>query len=48
MDGVLKQTVNASSLSVQLAMGTGTHRLTVQAKDNAGTILKSTVNITVQ
>jgi len=48
LDGTLKQTINSASISVQLAMASGTHRLTVQAKDANGVLVKSTINITVQ
>ena len=36
-----------ASLNTSLAMSTGTHRVTVQAKDSLGRYFQSTVNITV-
>ena len=47
VDGVLKQTVNGSSLSVPVAMAAGSRRITVQAKDANGLLLKSTEYVTV-
>ena len=47
VDGKAVVTQNGSSLNAPLSMSTGTHRLTVQAKDSAGVIFKQTVNITV-
>ena len=40
-------TLNQTWIDRQISMTDGTHRLTVQATDNANTIFKSTVNITV-
>jgi hypothetical protein len=48
VDGVAKVTQQGATLSTSIAMTSGAHRLTVQAKDSAGTIFKQTVNITVQ
>jgi hypothetical protein len=48
VDGALNQTVNTSSVLVQVTMSAGTHRVTVQAKDANGVILKSSVSVTVQ
>ena len=48
LDGALKQTfTGATSINQSLAMTTGSHRITVLAKNAAGTIFKSTVNVTV-
>jgi hypothetical protein len=48
LDGVVNQTVNGSSVLVQVAMSAGTHRVTVQAKDANGVMVKSSVSCTVQ
>ena len=40
-------TLNQTWIDRDISMNAGTHRLTVQATDNANTIFKSTVNITV-
>ena len=47
IDGIKQYQVSAAQLNTSLAMPTGSHRLTVQAIDAAGTIFKSTFNITV-
>lgn len=47
LDHVLVYTVKASSIDTNLSMSAGAHRITAQAKDSAGTIFNSTVNITV-
>lgn len=47
VDGVAKVTQNGGSLNTQIPMDTGTHRLTVQAKDSAGIAFKQIINITV-
>lgn len=47
VDGVKVYEVLASSLDTNLTMSTGAHRMTVQAKDSAGVLFKSTINITV-
>ena len=47
VDGSLKQTISASSFSVAVTMAKGTHRLTVQAKDANGVLLKATESVTV-
>lgn len=47
VDSVKQQTINASSLDVSLAMASGTHKLTVQAKLKNGTLVKSSETITV-
>lgn len=47
IDGAKQYQVSAGQLNTSLAMSTGGHRLTVQAIDAAGTIFKSTINITV-
>lgn len=48
VDGTVKFTQKSvSTFSTDLAMSSGAHRVTVQAKDAAGNVYKSTVNITV-
>lgn len=47
VDGVKAYQVSGGSLNTRLTMSAGAHRVTVQAKNSAGTIFKSTVNITV-
>lgn len=47
LDGVLQQTLKAASVDMQVSAADGAHRLTVQAKDAAGKVLKNTVNFTV-
>jgi phospholipase C len=47
VDGVKQYQVSGNQLNTSLAMANGTHRVTVQAKDAAGTIFKQTINITV-
>jgi phospholipase C len=47
LDGTKVYQVSGGSLHTSLTIAAGTHRLTVQAKDSAGQIFKSTVNITV-
>jgi len=47
VDGIKQFQVNGGTLNTSLAMANGAHRVTVQAKDAAGTIFKKTVNITV-
>jgi nitrogen fixation protein FixH len=48
VDGVAKVTQTGGTLNASIAMTSGAHRLTVQAKDSAGTIFKQTYNITVK
>ena len=47
IDGAKQYQVSAGQLNTSLAMSAGSHRLTVQAIDAAGTIFKSTIYITV-
>jgi phospholipase C len=48
LDGVKVYEVKASSLDTNVTIGsTGTHRLTVQAKDSAAQVFKTTINVTV-
>jgi hypothetical protein len=47
VDGAKRYEVRANKLDTQLDMTAGAHRVTVQAKNNAGTTFKETVNITV-
>jgi len=48
VDGVSQQTVTGAYASVQLTMSSGSHRVSVLAKDGAGVIWKNTVNVTTQ
>ena len=47
VDGVAKVTQNGKSLNASIPMSTGTHRLTVQAKDSAGVVFKQTISVNV-
>ena len=47
VDGAKQYQISGNQLNTSLPMSTGTHRVTVQAQDAAGTIFKSTINITV-
>lgn len=47
VDGAAVFTTTGGSLDTSVAMTTGAHRVTVQAKDNAGVIFKQTINIAV-
>ena len=47
IDGAKQYQASGNQLNTSLPMSTGTHRVTVQAQDAAGTIFKSTINITV-
>jgi phospholipase C len=47
LDGVKVYQVAAGTLNTNLVTASGTHRLTVQAKDSAGVIFKSTIYVTV-
>jgi Big-like domain-containing protein len=47
LDGKAVFTVSGGSLNTSIAASTGTHKLTVQAKDSAGTIFKQTISINV-
>lgn len=47
VDGVAQVTQTGASLDAQIPISPGTHRITVQAKDNTGAIFKQTINITV-
>ena len=48
LDGAKVYEVNSGQLDTQVVAAAGTRRVTVQAKDAAGTIFKSTVYVTVQ
>ncbi|HSE48309.1 MAG TPA: Ig-like domain-containing protein [Terriglobales bacterium] len=48
VDGKAVLTVNGATLDAQVPMAAGARRVTVQAKDVNGVIVKSTVNVTVQ
>jgi hypothetical protein len=48
VDGSPVVTQKGGTLNASLTMSSGTHRLTVQAKDSAGVVFKQTINITVQ
>ena len=47
VDGAKVYQVSGSSLDTSLSLNSGSHRLTVQAKDSTGAIFKSTIFITV-
>jgi phospholipase C len=47
VDGAKVYQVNAKTLNTNVSMTNGAHRVTVQAKDSANVIFKSTINITV-
>lgn len=47
VDGTKQYEVGANSVNTSLSMAAGTHRITVQAYDKAGSIFKSTVYATV-
>jgi len=47
IDGTAVWTGSGGNVDTNLPLSTGTHRLTVQSKDAAGTVFKSTVFITV-
>jgi hypothetical protein len=48
VDGVKQWSGTGSSVNTSLALATGTHRVTVQAKDAAAHYFQSTVTINVQ
>ena len=48
VDGASKVTQNGGVLNTSMPLSKGVHRVTVQAKDAAGTVFKSTININVQ
>ena len=48
VDGVKQWTGTGGSVNTSLALATGTHRITVQAKDSAGKYFQATVNVNVQ
>lgn len=47
VDGIKRYSLNASRLDTFLDLTPGSHRLTVQAKNLAGQIFKSTLNVTI-
>src|SRR5262249_28275676 len=47
VDGVAKVTQNGNKLNASIAMSTGAHRLTVQAKDSGGVVFKQTITVNV-
>src|SRR3954463_3837950 len=47
VDGIKQTEVHANFIDANVNMAAGTHRLTVQAKDNAGTIFKKSITVTV-
>src|SRR3954469_16129276 len=47
VDGVKATEASGNFIDANVAMATGTHRLTVQAKDNAGTLFKKSITIGV-
>jgi len=48
VDGSAVLTKSGGTLDTTIALGAGTHRFAIQAKDTAGLIFKQTINITVQ
>jgi hypothetical protein len=48
IDGSAVYTTKTKSLEADITLATGTHRLTVQAKDSAGITFKQSISITVQ
>src|SRR5215467_6169280 len=47
VDGVAKVTQTGNKLKASIAMSTGAHRLTVQAKDSGGVVFKQTITVNV-
>ena len=47
IDSVKQYQVSGNQLNTSLPLSAGAHRVTVQAQDAAGTVFKSTINITV-
>ena len=47
VDGIKQLDTHANFVDANVTMAAGTHRLTVQAKDAAGTLFKKSINITV-
>ena len=47
VDGIKKVDSHANFVDANVDMAAGSHRLTVQAKDNAGTIFKKSIMVTV-
>src|SRR6478609_8290171 len=47
VDGIRKVDSHANFVDANVDMTAGSHRLTVQAKDNAGTIFKKSITVTV-
>lgn len=47
LDGSAILTTKGGSMDTTVAIAAGTHRFTVQAKDNSGVIFKQTISITV-
>jgi len=47
VDGVLKVTQSGGILDTSVTLTSGAHRLTVQAKDAAGTVFKQSISVTV-
>src|SRR5256885_5796144 len=47
VDGVKKAETSGNFIDANVSMATGTRRLTVQAKDSAGTVFKKTIYVTV-
>jgi hypothetical protein len=48
VDGSAKLTQNSGTLNGSVTLTAGTHKLTVQAKDSAGTVFKQTIYVTAQ
>ena len=47
VDGVTSEEVSGSTISASIPVATGSHRLTVQARDSSGLYFRTTANITV-
>ena len=47
VDGKGVSTAHSATMNASIAVSNGPHRLTVQAKDTAGTVFKQTINVTV-
>jgi hypothetical protein len=48
VDGVAVYTAKTKALEADIPLKTGTHKVTVQAKDSVGTIFKQSVSINVR
>jgi acid phosphatase len=48
VDGVKQYQAYANKINTMISMGPGTHRVTVQAKNSAGSTFSNTINVTVK